>query len=1079
MVGTSRGRWGTALGLGLLLWTALWTALLAPAQAAESSAEAKALYADAANFQNNGAFDLAVDEWQKFLKAFPEDPLAGKAQHYLGVCHLQLKQYPEAVAAFEVVQAKYPTSELLEDTLLNLGWCRYTLAGKGEAAQYPKAAETFEILLKQYPKGKFVDQALYFLGEANYQQGKKAEAVAAYERLVKEQEKSSLRCDALYALGVAQEELGKFPEAGTAYDAFLQHCAESELATEVRMRKAETVLQAGDYVAAEKMFGEVATVPEFALADHAMYRQAFCLAKLEKFADAGALYAKIVQQFPKSDRVNLTDAALAAGRCYYRGEQYEPAAQWFEQVVATENPAAPEAAHWLSRIYLRSQQAAKAEQLAAKYAAAAPSEFTVALKMDQADAVYDLPERRAESVPLYAKIAADHPQDPLAPQSLYNAAYTSLELKQYEASQQHAAAFLKAYPQEKLAPDVKYVLAECAMQQNKPAEAEALYRDLVTGHADHAEVDLWRNRLALSLYLQKKYADVVTFLSPLVANLKTPEQQAEAQYLVGVSQFYADQFAEAAVSLAAAYKSAPKWRQADETLLVLSRAQRRLEKTTEAIATVNLLISEFPDSKLLDQANYRLGEYRYALDEFKVAADQYQNVVSHFPQSTFVPYALYGKGWSHLKLKEFALASQAFTALLEGFRDHPLHAETLLARAMSRRQEGEFAGAIDDAAAFLKTNATPEQKADALYEKGLAEVGLKKNDAAAATFEAVLQENPQYAAIDKVLYELGWAMKSQDKAAQSLVYFAKLANEHGSSPLAAEAYFHVAEDQYEKKQYAEAAKTYALAKHKAAESNPSGGELGEKTAYKLGWAHFQLKQYEPAFASFNEQLNTFPSGSLANDARFMRAECLFRQGKHQEAYPAYLDAVEHKASSPAMEVLALLHGGQSASQLKMWKESLALLAQIPEHFPETPYLAESLYESGWAKQNLAQPTEAMQDYTKAAEIVRTDVGARARFMLGELHFEQKNYAEAIKEFQRGMYGYGGDAAPPETKNWQGKSGYEAGRCAEVQIAAAKDAAAKAKLVSDAKKFYGYVVEKHPQHELAAEAKKRLAVLAKL
>ena len=78
-----------------------------------------------------------------------------------------------------------------------------------------------------------------------------------------------------------------------------------------------------------------------------------------------------------------------------------------------------------------------------------------------------------------------------------------------------------------------------------------------------------------------------------------------------------------------------------------------------------------------------------------------------------------------------------------------------------------------------------------------------------------------------------------------------------------------------------------------------------------------------------------------------------------------------------------------------------------------------------------------------------------------------------------MFGYNGEAANAETKNWQAKSGFEAGRCTEVRLGAEKDAAAKAKLLADAKRFYTFVVEKHPKHELAAEAKKRLDVLAKL
>jgi tetratricopeptide (TPR) repeat protein len=141
-------------------------------------------------------------------------------------------------------------------------------------------------------------------------------------------------------------------------------------------------------------------------------------------------------------------------------------------------------------------------------------------------------------------------------------------------------------------------------------------------------------------------------------------------------------------------------------------------------------------------------------------------------------------------------------------------------------------------------------------------------------------------------------------------------------------------------------------------------------------------------------------------------------------------------------------------------------------------LPEALYELGYARQNAGEREEALAAYEAAAEKARDHVGARARFMRGEMLFEDKQHSEAIREFQRGMFGYGGEQATSETKNWQAKSGYEAGRCAEVQVTAA-DAAAKTKLIADAKRFYTFVVEKHPQHELAGEAKKRLEALSKL
>ena len=1040
---------------------------------AKSSPAAVQLYQDAANAQNGGSFEIAEEGWRKLLKDHPQDPLAAKAQHYLGVCLLQRKKPEEAAAAFQAVIKNHPKFELLEDTLLNLASCQYSLAAAGKVEQYAAAEGTFAALIKQFPKSKYLPEALYFQGESLYAQGKKAEAIAAYDDLTKNHPTSPRRPDAMYALGVAQEELSKFADAGKTYDAFLKEFAEHALANEVKMRKAETVLQAGELAAAAKMFGEVAAIKDFASADHAINRQAYCLAKQDKFAEAGTLYAKVATDFAQSSYA--AEAPIAAGRCFYKADKLEDAATWLAKAAERKDANSAEAAHWLCRILLRGKEAAEAADLASKQlAAGGDSPYLVHLQMDQADALYEIDGKQSESLALYAKLAADNPKHELAPQALYNAAFTALELKQYEGAVQHSDQFVAAYPQDKLLPDVKYVAAESYLQLKKYPEAEKAYRELVAAAKDHPEIDAWRVRLGLVSYVQKKYPETIAALAPIAGSLKSAAHAAEAQYLIGASQFFSDKFAEAEKALAASIATDAKWRQADETLILLGRSQAKLGQRDAAKSSFAKVVAEFPDSQLLDQAHYRLGELAYAADDYKTAIDQYSTVATKWADSAFAPFALYGKGWAQLKSKEFAPGAESFTALLTKFPENELKADGLFGRAMCRRQAGDAKGAVEDLDAYLATNPDQAHKSDALYERGLAQVALADNAGAAKTFGDLLAADAKYAATDKVLYELGWALKSQDKHAEAVPHFAKLAAEHGNSPLAAEAWFHVGEDKYDKKDYAEAAKAYTSSRAKA-----PAGELAEKGAYKLGWSHYQLKEYDEALKQFSEQLAAYGQGPLAADAAFMKAECLFRLEKYKDALPAYQAAAKTKASTPAIEVLTLLHGGQSASQLKDWKTALALLTTIPAKHPETPLLPEALYELGWARQNAGQTDEALKDYEAAATKSRDHVGARARFMMGELLFAEKKHDDALREFQRAMFGFGGEQAAAETKNWQAKSGYEAGRCAQVQIAAAKDAAAKQKLIADAKRFYTFVVEKHAGHELAVEAKKQLEALAKL
>ena len=113
------------------------------------------------------------------------------------------------------------------------------------------------------PAATFSQEALFYLGEALMPQGQKAEAIKAYDRLLKQFGKSKRRADALYARGVAQEELGQHADAGASYDEFLRNFSASPLVDEVRLRKGETLVQAGDIAAAERLFGGLATTAGF------------------------------------------------------------------------------------------------------------------------------------------------------------------------------------------------------------------------------------------------------------------------------------------------------------------------------------------------------------------------------------------------------------------------------------------------------------------------------------------------------------------------------------------------------------------------------------------------------------------------------------------------------------------------------------------------------------------------------------------------------------------------------------------------------------------------------------------------
>ena len=1054
-------------------------------QKKESSREALLIYAEAASYQNNKQFDLAATEWAKFLDNHKDDPRATEALYNLAICQIQQSGFKEASENLQrVIEKKDADFERIEDAYLNLGWSQYSVALQNQPEWFDEAASTFATLLSKFPDSKFRDQALFFGGESLYLQGKFEEAVRSYAELVENHDDSDLHADAMYALGVTMEDLRKYKDAGEIFDGFLKLHPKHDLATEVKMRKAETILQQGNFEAAEKLFREVASVSNYRSVDHAKYRHAFCIAaqadalgkekgddpKIQEqqrvsYRAAAAIFADIAENMQESPYAK--DSRMAAGRSLYRAKDFDAASKWFTQVVSSDSPDAPEAAHWLARILLNAGDVAKARDVVAsvmKTASESKNSYLVSLKLDAADAMYKDDASKKDSVGAYLKIADEHPSHRLAPKSVYNAAYGAMEVKEYETGLAYAERFKKNYPDHKLLPEVQKVVAECRLQLGQLDAAAADFKDLAaSGDKEAAKFEL---RRGLSLYLNKNYDEAIPALSAVLGSAETADQKAEAAYWLGRAHADSGQQEPAIKAFETSIAANPKWKQHDEVLLNYARALRKAERIGDAQKAILRLIATYPNSKILDQAYYRLAEFAYTTGDYDSAIENYSTVLADYPESSLIPFCLYGRGWSQLRSKKAGSGQADFDALVRNFSKHELAAQAIYGRGMAAHQNGDFEAGLQSVEEYLKDNPGGSNASDARYLKGICLVGLKKIPDAVKAFGDLLRTDPEYAGKDKVLYELAWAYKSGKDDQKAIASFTTLVSVAPQSPLAAEASYHLGEDLYGKKKYEEAIPRYETAGKLA-----SSKDLREKAAYKLGWSHYQTGDFEKAVVSFDEQLKISDVGNLAADAEFMRAESYFKQELYEEALKSYDRARQKPSKNPTMQALTMLHGGQAAGQLKKWESSYEWLTGMLETFPKSPYIPQATYERGWAERNLGELEAALKSFTSVSSSSRNELGARARFMVGEILFEQKKYSPAILEFRRLMFGYGGENAPDSIKKWQAKAGFEAGRCAS--ILASQNASQRGELIQAARSFFTYVVVKHPQASEAGPAKEEL------
>ncbi|MBI1748363.1 MAG: tol-pal system protein YbgF [Acidobacteria bacterium] len=104
------------------------------------------LYTNAYKDFLSTAFDLSLQEFQDFLRFYPNSDRAPEAQYYIGESYYGLKRYGEAIKAFAEVTAKYPTAAVNAPALLKAGLAHFELGNR------PDAINRLQTVIEKYPE---------------------------------------------------------------------------------------------------------------------------------------------------------------------------------------------------------------------------------------------------------------------------------------------------------------------------------------------------------------------------------------------------------------------------------------------------------------------------------------------------------------------------------------------------------------------------------------------------------------------------------------------------------------------------------------------------------------------------------------------------------------------------------------------------------------------------------------------------------------------------------------------------------------------------------------------------------------
>lgn len=1027
-------------------------------EVAEDDPVATRKYSVALGFQKQRLYPQAAERWRQFLKTYPNGKRVPNAQHHLAVCLVHQQMFPEAVTLFREILAKHPTFPSNDSAQFNLGLALYNIALTTEKpADFQLATGAFKVVPAKYAKSVMVPTALYYQAECLGLAGDKEGSLPIYKSILTSHAKSNIVPAAYQALSETLGELNRDDEATASLKEFLAKHPQDPAFNESQLRLGLSLMKQQKFAEAHGLFAKVAAIKDFELADFSLIKQSESMYGQQNLPQAAALYESVASRFPMSSYIGT--AFVSAGKCRFQADQFPNAQRDFTEVINRKLPEAAEASYWLGRTLIQSNKANEAVPALDKAIAAFASDtvYLPLFKFARVDAISRLPNRRKESVGLFAAFAAEHPDSEKAAMATYLAATGALAEEDHATAQKYCEGFLAnaKFANDELVPEVHFVAGETYLRTTppQPAKAEASYRKFIAAAPDHNNFARAQLGVAASLYAQQKYDETIQHLAKVAASFKEPIHIAESHLLVGRSHLEAKRHPDAIKALQLSIGANSKWERIDEAYFVLAVNFQAVGQLDPAVAEFNRVVA-IPASAYRDQAIYQTGEIYRQQKKHPQAIAAYAKLVAELPKSELAPTAIYSTGIVHYEAGEYATAVAELGKLLSAYANSPSAGDAKYLRGMSHLGLVQYQPAAADLKAFLATALeapTPEQterRLDARFAIGQCEAGLKQYDAAIASMTKLLAENAKYKKAADVLYELAFVYTDAEKEKEAADTFQKLVATSPTHERAGECWYRIGEFHQNSDRTADAVAAYAAGLKVA--KLPA---IREKTLYKLATVQFSSDKFAEAVTSLQAQLKDHADGELKFAATYLLGESLYKQGSYAPALAELRKVVDSKEPAAVeFHAQALYRAGLSATVLKDWASVQVHLARLVAEHVKFEQVNEARYGLGVAYQSQQKFDMAISIFQTVTEAAPdTETAAKSWFMMGQCRFAEKKYAEAIDFFSEVAFGFQHD-------EWQPLSLFEAGRC-YVQL---KDYKAATSILTTLTKDF-------PKHDRAKDA----------
>ncbi len=843
--------------------------------------------------------------------------------------------------------------------------------GKGD---YAEAAELFGQLLHIHPQGPFAEQAGFLLAQCHQQNNSMDKAIEQY-RQVLQQKNGQYVPDALAGLGTLLYQRGDYAEAGETLDRLTNDFPQSPLLFQARLQRGRVWFEQGQYDRALELFSRLDGA-ESQVADEAAYWTAKCQLRLGDAAGAAGRLGGAMQKFPTSPL--LPEMMYDRGVALLRSSDGDGAIAALEgfRTRFADHELSPDALQLLAvtehqqRRYDRSQAHCRA--FLTRYPTHSLA-ATVAFLSCENDF---LAGQYSEAATGFRRFLKDRPNDPQTTKAKLRLATALCRLQQFDEAEPLLTELASLATRDELYRPALLALGDIHFERGEWKPAEQWFNEYVSAGTDVPSADAALLKLGLSRQRQERMDEAIQAYDGLMERFPQSPHRLQALFERGQALVALKRIDEAVKAFEGVLAEGGESRFAPHALnhLAAIAAQRNeLEKAASLYARV-AQTSAGADAEaepLLQQAQTLTAAQRFA-----VAEKVYARFIERFPTHPRVGEAL---ARAAIAIARQDRAADAVAAIEQIERDASLKLDPALRVSLYYEKAWCLRGwgRLDEAAkAYRQVPAEPSAGAldlHALLELGEIEAGEKQVDAAARDLqklrEALTTRSAEVSAevVEQCTYRLAVCEFELEHYDESVKLFEELVAQFPKSSLLASARFYCGDALFKTGRYERAVShlTRVVKEYSADPAFPAAllrvgecqaalqrwglseeafntyidrfadGDLWYQARFGLGWARENQKRYDEAMAAYQKVVERH-QGPTAARAQFQIGQCLFAQGKHEDAVRELLK-VDILYAYPEWSAAALYEAARCFEKLGKTVEAKQHLQQVEERYKQTQW----------------------------------------------------------------------------------------------------------------------------------------------